>query len=188
MLLAGACRHDVVPSCCLLAVHCCRLYRCWCCCCCCCCVPPASLGSVPFLPAYSAPLLSCWKLRMLPLAFVGWRLGRSKLHLFLCEACSFLFLSLLVFLPPSSSCCLKLGIWFFACSLCLLILACLCKLCHVSYLSWTHADQCQHIFGRKHPSRDVIFSGQNFGQKCQKLSLYMTSSNLQKKHFWHHVM
>ena len=32
--------------------------------------------------------------------------------------------------------------------------------------------------GRKHPSRDVIFSGQNLAKKCQKLSLYMTSSNL----------
>ena len=32
--------------------------------------------------------------------------------------------------------------------------------------------------GRKHPSRDVIFSGQNLAKKCEKLSLYMTSSNL----------
>ena len=36
----------------------------------------------------------------------------------------------------------------------------------------------QYLFGRKHPSRDVIFSGQNLAKKCQKLSLYMTSSNL----------
>ena len=34
------------------------------------------------------------------------------------------------------------------------------------------------LIGRKHPSRDVIFSGQNLAKKCQKLSLYMTSSNL----------
>ena len=39
-------------------------------------VPPASLGSVRFLPAYTAPLLSFWKLIRLPLAFIGWRLGR----------------------------------------------------------------------------------------------------------------
>ena len=31
---------------------------------------------------------------------------------------------------------------------------------------------------RKHPSRDVIFSGQNLPQKCQKVSLYMTCSKL----------
>ena len=36
----------------------------------------------------------------------------------------------------------------------------------------------QALLGRKHPSRDVIFSGQNLAKKCQKLSLYMTSSNL----------
>ena len=36
------------------------------------------------------------------------------------------------------------------------------------------------IFGRKHPSRDVIFSGQRVAKKCQKLSLslYMTSLSL----------
>ena len=36
---------------------------------------PASLGAVPLLPAYTAPFLACWKLCLLPLAFVGWRLG-----------------------------------------------------------------------------------------------------------------
>ena len=41
----------------------------------------ASLGLVPFLPAYVAPMLS-WKLRMLPLAFVGWRLGRISFTFF----------------------------------------------------------------------------------------------------------
>ena len=40
-------------------------------------VPPASLGTVPFLPADVAPLFSFWKL-LLPLAFVGWRLGRES--------------------------------------------------------------------------------------------------------------
>ena len=34
------------------------------------------------------------------------------------------------------------------------------------------------LIGRKHPSRDVIFSGPNLAKKFQKLSLYMTSSNL----------
>ena len=35
-----------------------------------------------------------------------------------------------------------------------------------------------HFVGRKHPSRDVIFSGQILAKKCQKSSLYMMSSNL----------
>ena len=42
---------------------------------------------------------------------------------------------------------------------------------------WHHLDP-RFKFGRKHPSCDVIFSGQNLAKKCQKLSLYMTSSNL----------
>ena len=34
------------------------------------------------------------------------------------------------------------------------------------------SDTCWHLFGRMlHPSRDVIFSGQNLAKKCQKLSL-----------------
>ena len=37
--------------------------------------------------------------------------------------------------------------------------------------------------GRKHPSRDVIFSGQNSAKKCQKVSLYMTSSNFKTSTF-----
>ena len=45
-------------------------------------VPPASLGGVPFLPAKAAPL-SCWKLLLLPLAFVGLRLGRVSFAAFL---------------------------------------------------------------------------------------------------------
>ena len=32
--------------------------------------------------------------------------------------------------------------------------------------------------GKKHPSRDVIFSGQNLARKCQTLSLHMTSLSL----------
>ena len=56
---------------------------------------------------YSAPLLS-WKLRMLLLAFVGWRLGRISFTFFFVRlAFSFPFPSVL--LPPPSSCCSKLG-------------------------------------------------------------------------------
>ena len=42
--------------------------------------------------------------------------------------------------------------------------------------------------GRKHPSRDVIFSGQNLAKKCKKLSHHMMFLSLKNKYFRHHVM
>ena len=57
------------------------------------CVPPASLGAVPSLPAYYAPFHSCWKLCMLPLAFVGWRLGSVSFTFSFVKLAFFLFLS-----------------------------------------------------------------------------------------------
>ena len=51
-----------------------------------------------------------------------------------------------------------------------------------------HATVRSGKIGRKHPSRDVIVSGQNLAKKCQKSSLYMTSLSLKNKYFWHHVM
>ena len=47
-------------------------------------VVPASLGSGPLLPAYVAPSLSFRKLFLLPLAFVGLRLGRVSCSLSSC--------------------------------------------------------------------------------------------------------
>ena len=48
------------------------------------------------------------------------------------------------------------------------------------------AEKC--LIGRKHPSRDVIFSGQNLARKCQKIiSLHDVLEPL-KQALWHHVM
>ena len=46
----------------------------------------------------------------------------------------------------------------------------------------------QESISRMHPSRDVIFFGQNLAKKRQKLFLYMTSGSLENRRFWHHVM
>ena len=77
-------------------------------------VVPASLGSVPLLPAYVAPSLSFRKLFLLPLAFVGLRLGRvsfaCSFWLVLSPSFAFLLLVSPSFVPDcvqAGLCCLK---------------------------------------------------------------------------------